>query len=89
MNETKSASLIQANEGAVFFTNQRHETTQTSAVNAVSNSVGAPMTTTTIETNVKSSTPPPAKDTATVLLDKVSGKRHTHTIIIYRTQNVL
>ena len=79
MNETKSASL-QANKVAVFSTNQRHETTQpTSAVNAVSNSVGAPMATTTNEANVKSSTPPPAKDTATVLLDKVSGKRHTHT----------
>ena len=78
MNETKSASL-QANKEAVFSTNQLHETTQTSAVNAVSNSVGAPMATTTNEANVKSSTPPPAKDTATVLLDKVSGKRHTHT----------
>jgi hypothetical protein len=78
MNETKSASL-QANKSAVFSTNQLHETTQTSAVNAVSNSVGAPMATTTNEANVKSSTPPPAKDTATVLLDKVSGKRHTHT----------
>ena len=80
MNETKSASL-QANKEAVFSTNQLHETTQTSAVNAVSNSVGAPMATTTNEANVKSSTPPPAKDTATVLLDKVSGKTHTHTII--------
>ena len=78
MNETKSASL-QANNGAVFSTNQLHETTQTSAVDAVSNSVGAPMAITTNEANVKSSTPPPAKDTATVLLDKVSGKRHTHT----------
>ena len=85
MNETKSASL-QENKEAVFSTNQLHETTQTSAVDAVSNSVGAPMATTTNEANVKSSTPPPAKDTATVLLDKVSGKRHTHTIIIYRTQ---
>ena len=80
MNETKSASL-QENKEAVFSTNQLHETTQTSAVNAVSNSVGAPMATTTNEANVKSSTPPPAKDTATVLLDKVSGKTHTHTII--------
>jgi hypothetical protein len=81
MNETKSASL-QANKGAVFSTNQRHETTQpTSAVNTVSNSVGALMTTATNKANVNSSTPPPAKDTATVLLDKVSGKTHTHTII--------